>query len=172
MSELLKRYLQICLLAKGPQDLPFSVLLTCLSLLFYFITGFFALLTLASGDVAALAMLVNTGILLVFCWACLQVFRLPERWLQMIAALAGVGVLFHLLSLPLLAQSQNLRGGDQVPAELSLLLLFLLSWNLAVVAHIFRETYNVRLSVAFILTVVLVVIELSASQILFPELEV
>jgi hypothetical protein len=54
--------------------------------------------------------------------------------------------------------------------ELSFLLLFLLSWNLAVVAHIFREAFNVRLLAAFVLTLAYKVIEVSLSQILFPEL--
>jgi hypothetical protein len=88
----------------------------------------------------------------------------------MITALAGVGSLFSLLSVPLLAQIQLARETGQMAGELSFLLLFLISWNLAVIAHVFREAFSVRLLAAFLLTLAYKMIEFSISQLLFPEL--
>ena len=170
MSELLKRIFHICLLSKGPQDLPYSVLLMRLLLLVYFISGLLSLLTSVSVDVALLVMLVDMAILLAFSWFCLRAFRMPSRFVQMMIALTGVGSLFHLLSVPVLAQIRVASATGQVAGELSFLLLFLISWNLAVIAHIFREAFNIRLLAAFVLTLAYKVIEVSVSQILFPEL--
>ena len=170
MSELLKRLFHICLLTRGPQDLPCSVLLLRLLLAVYFISGLFSLLTTVSVDVAILVMIVDIAILMLFCWVCLQAFKLRARFVQTMIALTGVGSLFHLLSVPLLAQIQVAGATGQVAGGVSFLLLFLISWNLAVIAHIFREAFNVRLLAAFILTLAYKVIEVSVSQILFPEL--
>ena len=170
MSELLKRFFYICLLAKGPQDLPYSVLLMRLCVLVYFVTGLFSLLTSVSAGTAILVMLVDMALLMLFSWACLQAFNLSSRFVQMIIALTGVGSLFHLLSVPLLLQIQLTRETGQIAGELSFLLLLLISWNLAVIAHIFRESFSVRLLAAFMLTLAYKVIEVSLSQILFPEL--
>ena len=170
MSELLKRIFNICLLTRGPQDLPYSVLLMRLMLLIYFVTGLASLLTTVSSNVAVLVMLVDVGILLLFSWLCLRAFRMSSRFVQMMTALTGVGSLFHLLSVPLLAQIKIASASGQVAGELSFLLLFLISWNLAVIAHIFREAFGVRLLAAFVLTLAYKVIEVSVSQILFPEL--
>jgi len=170
MSELLKRLFNICLLTRGPQDLPFSVPLLRLVLLLYFVTGLLSLLTYVSVDMAVMMMLLDVALLLGFSWVCLQAFRMQPRFVQMLTALAGVGILFNLLSLPLLAQIQLARETGQMAGGLSFLLLFLISWNLAVIAHIFRETFNVRLLAAFLLTLAYKVIEFSVSQLLFPEL--
>lgn len=170
MAELLKRIFNICLLTKGPQDLPYSVLLMRLLLLVYFITGLLSLLTSVSLNLALVVMLVDVGLLLLFSWLCLQAFRLTSRFVQMITALSAVGSLFNLLSVPLLAQIQLASSTGQMSGELSFLLLFLISWNLAVIAHIFREAFSVRLLAAFVLTLAYKVIEVSLSQILFPEL--
>jgi hypothetical protein len=170
MSELVKRLFHICLLTRGPQDLPYSVLLMRLLLLVYFATGMLSLLTYVSAGIAIAVMLVDLAIMLGFSWLCLQAFKLQPRFVQMITALAGVGSLFSLLSVPLLAQIQLARETGQMAGELSFLLLFLISWNLAVIAHVFREAFNVRLLAAFLLTLAYKMIEFSISQLLFPEL--
>ena len=49
-----------------------------------------------------------------------------------------------------------------------MLLLFVVGWNLAVYAHIFRESFNVRMLSAFILTLTYAAITVSVRQLLFP----
>ena len=170
MSDLFKRLINICLLAKGPQDLPYSVTLFRLLLLVYFISGLLSLLSTVSAELAFMVMLVDLFILLSFSWLCLMAFKKQPRFVQMIIALTGVGSLFNLLSIPMMIQIEAGKQAGQIPAELSFLLLFLISWNLAVVAHIFRESFGVRLLAAFVLTLAYKIIEISASQILFPQL--
>ena len=170
MTELLKRLFHICLLTKGPQDLPYSVMLLRVFLLTYFATGLASLATSLPIDEAVLVIMVDISLLLLFSWLCLQAFKMKARFVQMISAMAGIGTLFNIVSIPLMAQIAAAKQGGQIAGELSFLLLFLISWNLAVIAHIFRESFNVRLLAAFVLTLAYKVIEISLSQILFPQL--
>lgn len=170
MTELLKRFFRICLLNKGPQDLPYSIVLMWLAFLVYFITGLFSLLTWVEADMGMLVMLMDVVVLTSFSWLCVQAFKHGARFVQMITALTGTGSLFNVMSIPVLMQIHQIKDSGQVPAELAFLLLFLLSWNLAVIAHVFRESFNVRLLAAFVLTLAYKAIEVSLSQILFPQL--
>ncbi len=170
MTELLKRLFHICLLTKGPQDLPYSVMLLRVFLLTYFATGLVSLTTSFPMEEAVLVMIVDISLLLLFSWLCLQAFKMQARFVQMISAMAGIGTLFNMVSIPLMAQIAVAKQGGQISGELSFLLLFLISWNLAVIAHIFRESFDVRLLAAFVLTLAYKVIEISLSQILFPQL--
>ena len=170
MPALFKQIFHICLLTKGPQDLPFSITLFRLLLAVYFVSGILTLLPSVKLDEALMVMLVDMVIMLAFAWGCLQAFKKQPRFVQMVSAMTGVGILFNVLALPLLVQIEQSRTAGQIPGELSFLLLFLLSWNLAVYAHIFRESFNIRLLAAFVLTLAYKVIEISLSQILFPQL--
>ena len=170
MSELFKRFFQICVLARGPQDLPYSQFLLRLCLLTYFFAGLLRALTWVSLPSALGIMLLDIGVLLAFSWVCLQSFKHLSRFVQMISALCGVGTLFYLMSIPVLAQIHLLENAGQGSAGLSMILFFLICWNLAVVAHIFRESFSVSLPAAFVLTLAYVMIEISIGQLLFPEL--
>ncbi|TNF37964.1 MAG: hypothetical protein EP315_01855 [Gammaproteobacteria bacterium] len=165
MSEIVKRFFYICLLSRGPQDLPHSHALLLLSLLAYLLSG---VLTLTQGMVmeqAIAAAVIDLGILLLFGRVCLQLFRKLSRYVQMMTALLGVGALFQLLALPLLASIQH----EQANMELSLILLLLFSWNLAVYAHIFRESFGIRTGPAFLITLAYTVMSFAANQMIFPQ---
>lgn len=45
-----------------------------------------------------------------------------------------------------------------------------MSWNLAVIAHIFRSTFNIRLLAAMALTICYIVISYLAKESIFPGL--
>lgn len=166
MSEFVKPFFYICLLSKGPQDIPYSNNLFRFGLFIYLLSG---VLTLAQGmavQQAISAALVDLAILLIFARVCLQLFRKLPRYIQMMTALLVVGAVFQILAFPLLA---SIQGSDKGNAELSLILLLLFSWNLAVYAHIFRESFEIKTGPAFIITLAYTVISFSANQILFPQ---
>jgi len=80
------------------------------------------------------------------------------------------GAFFQLLVLPLIF---NFDADPKVAEEmlgLSIMLLIVVSWNLAVYAHLFRESFGVRLPAAMILTVCYIVITLMVRKIFFPEI--
>lgn len=166
MSEFVKSFFYICLLSKGPQDIPYSITLFRLGLLAYLLTG---VLTLAQGmalEQAIPASLVDLAILLIFARVCLHMFGKLPRFTQMMTALLGVGAVFQVLAFPLLI---SIQAGEPGNVELSLILLLLFSWNLAVYAHIFREAFEIKTGSAFLITLAYTVMSFSANQMLFPQ---
>jgi len=172
MVELLKRYLKICLLSNGPEDLPYSQILFQLMLFVYFFTGCLSMWpALAVSDSLGI-MLLDTIILLVFSWVCLIAFNKRSRFLQTATALTAVGAIFQLLAWPLLFYVNEAKQMDTVSIEASFLLLLIISWNLAVYAHIFRRAFGIRMPAAFIMTIAYVVINMTTRGMLFPDLGV
>jgi len=169
MTELLKRFLNICLLSQGPQDLPHSSLLLRILMVVYFLTGSFSMLSSTSFEEAVLIMMLDLIVLVLFSWFCLQAFKKQARFVQATTALTGVGSIFQLLSWPLLIQMESVKQSGEVSVEVTLLLLIIISWNLAVFAHIFRHAFGIRTLAAFILTLAYVMINVTARYLIFPE---
>jgi len=157
-------------LNKGPQDLPASAVLMKLSLLAYLLSGLPGLLVSVDFEQAVLAQALDVLVLLLFTYLCLQAFKKLERYTQTIVALASVGAIFQLVVLPILFEFKEVEEASQVMLGMSLLLLGLVSWNLTVIAHIFRESFSVRLPAAIALTISYMFITLSARKFFFPEL--
>lgn len=170
MNFVFKALLGNLLLNKGPQDLPYSLILMKLSLLVYFLSGLPGVLISLSLPQSMLAMLLDVLVLLGFVYVCLKAFNLQARFVQSIISLASVGTVFQLLPLPLLYQLQDLQEGEPIAPGVSIFLLILVSWNLAVMAHIFRASFNVRLLAAMALTICYIVISYLVKESIFPGL--
>ena len=93
LSTLSKAFLDICLLRKGPQDLPKSSVLLTLCLILY--TALDVLLTVQTRPFtdALLVSLVDVGFLLLVTFLILKQHRHHERWSQTMTALFGTGVI-------------------------------------------------------------------------------
>lgn len=172
MVELLHRYLKICLLANGPQDLPYSRLLFQIMLLIYIVTGSLSMWPAVSFTGGFGVMLLDVSVLLIFCWVCLTAFNCRPRFIQTAIALTAVGSIFQLLTWPLMYYVNDMPQGSVVPVEISLILLVIISWNLAAYAHIFRQAYEIRRPAAFALTLAYVVITMTMRGVIFPDLGV
>ena len=169
MTELLKRFLNICLLTQGPQDLPHSSLTLRILLVVYFLTGSFSMLSSTAFEDAVLIMMLDLAVLILFTWFCLQAFKKQARFIQTTTALAGAGSIFQLLAWPLLIQMESVKQSGEASPEVTLLLLIIISWNLAVFAHIFRHAFGIRMLAAFILTLAYVMINVTARYLIFSQ---
>lgn len=169
MAELLKRLFNICLLASGPQDIPYSQLLFRLMITVYFVTGIMSMWPSVDVFDSVFIMILDASILLAFAWICLKTFNKTARFIQVGTTLLAIGSIFQLLAWPLIAYLDSLKDAGNTSSELSLILLALISWNLAVYAHIFRQSFEIRMLSAFIMTIAYVVINITARQILFPQ---
>lgn len=172
MVEILRRSLKICLLSHGPQDLPHSQRLLQLMLLVYLVSGCISMWPMINVSKGILVMLVDLIVLLSFSLLCLNAFNKTSRFIQTITALTAVGAIFQLLVWPLMLYVNEFSQGETVPVEASLLLLIIISWNLAVYAHIFRQAFEVRSVSSFALTIAYVVVNMSIRSLLFPDLGV
>jgi len=158
------------LLNKGPQDFPCSQVLMKLSLAAYFVSGLPGLMITVDFPQAVFAMALDVVVLLVFVYLCLQAFAKSERFVQSVISLASMGTVFQLLVFPLILNFDTSPEVIQQMLGLSILMLLVVSWNLAVFAHLFKESFGVRLPAAIVLTICYILLNLLARQIFFSGL--
>jgi hypothetical protein len=145
LQALIHFFLELCLLRKGPQDLPGSNALVQALALVYLAVGVIVGVASEQGLWSALAQtLVDLGLLLGLLYLGLQWTRHSARFLQAGAALLGSGALLSLLVLVPLGMAPS--GED---AELrglgALLFMALLAWSILVTGHILRHTLDLTL---------------------------
>jgi hypothetical protein len=149
MNQLLKTFMDICLLRAGPQDLPASRFLLALTLVMHAALGVvFALFTLPlpQGFVAAA---IGTALLVGVVQALLLVHGKAERVQQTATALAGSEILLGLLALLPTAWFYAVESNDArvLPSLLSLLAIV---WSVVVTVHIFRAALQVSQGMALL----------------------
>ncbi len=170
MNSFLNVLLGNLLLKKGPQDFPCSFVLMRLCLIVYFVTGLPRLLISVDFFQAVLIMSLDIIVLWAFVYFCLQVFSKSERFTQSITGFASVGAVFQLMVLPLLYILNSDPEVAKTTPLLPILFLLFFSWNLTVYAHLFRESFSVRLPAAMALTVCYIIISWFITTVFFPEL--
>ncbi len=168
MFLLVKTWLDLCLLRKGPQDLPVSRFLLGLSLCCYVLVSLLVALP-SSGIAEAVPLaLVDVGMLTVFVLALLYLQSKTARINQTLSALAGSGSLMGLLALPLVLLVDTGQPAEQVPAALAGLWLSLLIWNLFVMAHIIRHALSSSFAIGLGAAVLYALVSMQMVTTLFP----
>ena len=144
MHALFDLFFEICLFRKGPQDVPAGMALLKLCLLGYGLSGLAMLLLSTPFPVAILQILLDLVLLAGLLHLALLARRHPRRFEQTLSALTGTGTLMGLLALPLVVwiTQQSSEGDIQLP---SLLLLALMAWSIAIMAHILHHALNIPL---------------------------
>ncbi|HHW76176.1 MAG TPA: hypothetical protein GX399_03950 [Xanthomonadaceae bacterium] len=141
MLALFNLFLDICLLRKGPQDVPASVPLVKMCLLAYGLSGLLVLLLSTPVPVALLQILLDIVLLSGLLYLALTLRRHPKRFEQTLSALTGTGTLMGLLALPLMTWIVRQQAGGDTALP-SLLLLVLMVWSIAIMAHILRHALD------------------------------
>lgn len=141
MHALFNLFLDICLFRKGPQDVPASVALLKICLLAYGLSGLLVLLLGTPAPVALLQILLDMVLLSGLLYLLLILYRRSKRFEQTLSALTGTGTLMGLLALPLMSwiAHQGTGGDTELP---SMLMLVLMVWNTAIIAHILRHAFE------------------------------
>lgn len=160
-------FLEVCLLRRRPQDLPHSLFLLKLTLAAYAAANIgLAAINLAPGPAVAAGVL-DTVLLVAVTMVLLQLRRLPRRLPQTLTALAGSGALLNLLAAPVMlwlaALPEPAREG--LPA---LLILGLVVWSLAVMAHILRHALDIPFFGGLLLAIAYFWLLLTAVYIVAP----
>ena len=168
MSTLIRFFVELCLLRRGPQALPGHGALLGLVLAVHLVTA--VLVGLAAGLTVPVAVgqgladaLLILGLLLL---ALRDTDRRP-RFLQLATALFGAGVLLGLFALAPL----SLVAGAEARGEASLAglpLLVLLFWSLLVTGHILRQGFDLRLGQGVLIAVAYNLLASALVNSLFP----
>jgi hypothetical protein len=158
------------LLKTAPQDLPHSPGLVVRVIFLYFLSGIFVQSSVVDTSLAMNMMVVNIIMLLTFAYALLSLRRLNVRFFQTISAVFGTGVIFNLLAWPFVGMIGVEGLSDFVTSLIALLMLSMLSWELLVTAHIYRNALNLNMVYSIMLSFALFFISVVISQTIFPEI--
>ena len=164
----LLRILAILLLRAGPQHLPYSLSLFAILTLLYLASGVLVLTTAMSSGQAAANMVLDVAVLFAFSYFCLSLLKYKARFVQMVSALAGIGIVCHLLAWPLFMQLQDMQEQEQGVKIAALLMLLLISWQVLVFAHVFRYAMQMSMTRALALSFGYLFFSMAAAEIIFP----
>ena len=172
MAALLRDLLELCLLRRGPQDLPwsppavagFTAGLVGLQMAFAAYHG--------AAEIALFARAAVTLLILFGATLALLRFRaMDNRAPQTLLALAGTSLLFSLVMMPLALALRPYLGDKDPPASMMLFALaaiFTFVWKLRVEAAIWRQALEIPVSAAYLLTFVLLLTEALLLMVLVP----
>lgn len=176
MPPLLQRIAHFLLLRGGPQDLPWSPLLTLQAVLLLGAVVWVGLSLLPDRGQAAPApapapahALFAMVTVVLWPWLALRLRRWPERSTQAVLAFAGTGVLFVLMSLPLQWVASQLAPAGPPDAAaaptlplllVTLAMVVLMVWKLRVDAHLWEHTLEIPRLPALVLALALALAEL------------
>ncbi|HEY6482811.1 MAG TPA: hypothetical protein VIY54_04720 [Steroidobacteraceae bacterium] len=154
MKDLIRLYVQIALLRRGPQDVPASALLLAVTIAGYFVVNLLVSSILPPFPGPWLAHL-GIDVVFMFVWYALllKLLRRPERFIQTTTAVYG----FQAVLSPLLVASVWLtrRFPQDSPWQfpVTLLSLVLLIWIIAANSHIVKAAleWSMAPSVALVI---------------------
>lgn len=161
-------FIQICLLRRGPQDLPTSGILLALALAAHTLLAVVFFAVYESVVKALLSGALDTVLLVALTGTLLYVQKRNARLIQTLTALAGTGAIITLVLLPvswwiLGVGPETRQGGFAV-----ILLWMVVVWSLAVAGHIFRHALSAPYYVGLVLAIVFAVISFAVSRALIP----
>lgn len=165
---MIRLFHDICLLRKGPQDVPASGLLLGLVVAANLLMG----LALSWPDLGWVEALLQsaTGALVLggFLWAALMPSGKTPRFLQTAIAAFGCDTFVSAIAFPLLAWSQidpDMKGAIGLP------LMVLMAWQISVIGHILRHALSVPLIAGLGLALAYTAMSYSLITTLFPVVD-
>lgn len=162
------RIFAIMLLRAGPQHLPYSVSLCVILIAIYVASGVLVLSTSLETGHALANMMLDAVLLAAFSYICLALLNYKARFVQMVSALAGIGVVYHLLAWPLFVQINDAQADEQGVRTFALLMLMLISWQVLVFAHVFRHTLQMSMGRALALSFGYLFLSMAVAELVFP----
>lgn len=164
----LQNLIALLILKATPQDFPYSTQLTLKLVAAYVISGIVVLQTTLNPDGLIQELLLGLLIQLVFTYAILRALNYGARFVQTLCAILGVSVLFNLVSWPIMAMLSDAAASDTMKSSLSLLFLMIMSWEVLVKAHIYKNALEIKMFSALALSFSLFFISIALLQLFFP----
>ncbi len=162
------RILAIIFLKEVPQHLPYSLSLLVKVTVLFLASGVLVLTTAMSVSQAVANMVLDVAVLFAFSYLCLTLLGFKARFVQMVSALAGIGVVYHLLAWPLFIQIHAVQPEQQGVKIPALLMLLLISWQVLVFAHVFRHAMQLSMGRALALSFGYLFLSMAAAELILP----
>jgi len=161
-------FLGLCLLKKGPKDLPESKALLQMAGFIYFISGTILISTDAPLVDALAQAFIEALLVALFVYGLTQFFSVPHRFTQAITAIYGSGAIITALSLPSAFLLQLQATNAEAARFSGLILLLIVCWSFVVMAHIIRETIQKNLATSLLLTFCYLYLSYQVINVLYP----
>ena len=144
MTRLLNFFVDVCLLRKGPQDLPASGVLLGICIVLHFVVSVGGELLLSTQALQAVAWSVlSILIVVVATMAALSLRGVSVRLQRVLTTFLGAEALLNIVFLPLSLALVQAGATEQAPDPLiSLAWLVLFIWGFAIDGHIFRNALS------------------------------
>ena len=166
---ILMAFFDICLFRKRPQDLPASPAFLFMCLLIYTLTSFVLALLSQNTLYAAVAGVIETILIMLVTYFFLKLKNVQQRWMQATTALSGTGIIFSLLAIPLFFWMASSGDAQSVHVLLYLLVVALVLWNIAVMAHVMRHSLSVSFTAGVCIALVYIWLIASAVNVISPQ---
>lgn len=156
MLQLINRFVDICLLRRGPQDLPASGLLAGSCVAVYALLVYGAEQVLGKPERAFQWSALALVVMLLTVYGLLAARRVRERFSQTLSALAGCGAIYLLIYLPLSAALTSEPG--QASGFAGLLFFawtVVFFWGFLIEGSIYRHALNLSLPAGVLISVLL-----------------
>jgi hypothetical protein len=141
MLPIIKYFLDICLFRANAEDAPSSQIFMIFTLTVYALLSVFIVMVDYSPAKAISTVLVGIAMMIGFAKAGLWIRNFMNRSSQTITALAGTGIIFDLINIPLVLLTSHFPAEELVfPRFLLLLILF---WNITVIGHIMKNVLSI-----------------------------
>lgn len=163
-----QKLLALLFLKSTPQDLPYSMALTVQLSFFYVLSGIVVLQTTLAPDDMFAGIVLGLLVQYIFVYAVLAALNKSARFMQTFCAVIGASLIFNLLSWPVFTVLSDETSQEAIKSSMSLLFLLLISWEVLVKAHIFKNALEMKMFGALALSFSLFFISVTLSQLLFP----
>ena len=163
-----QKLLALLFLKSTPQDLPYSMALTVQLSFFYVLSGVVVLQTTLAPDDIFAGIVLGLLVQYIFVYAVLAALNKSARFMQTFCAVIGASLIFNLLSWPVFTVLSDETSQEAIKSSMSLLFLLLISWEVLVKAHIFKNALEMKMFGALALSFSLFFISVTLSQLLFP----
>ena len=152
---LITRFIDICFLKAGPQDIPASAWLMKLSLIIYFGIATASQLIEYPLSISLASAAAELVLLLIWIKVALMLRGFSARFNQTVTAMAATSSLISIVALPLVMMALDItpEAMSAVDSGIMMVIMFVLLWSLMVTAHIFRNALEIKASMAVALTV-------------------
>jgi hypothetical protein len=153
IQTIVRPFVEICLLRRGPQDLPDSILLLGIVLVAHTVMSILLNAVVLNAWNAFLAGVTDTLLVSILTGSILYLHGFKTRIVQTLSAMTGTGAIIALLAIPPFSWHAGAQQSGSVNAVGSLMVLGIVVWSLAVTGHILRHA----LSVSYLLGILLAV---------------
>ena len=166
LRALLGLFWNICLLKKGPQDLPAASILLFLLFFLYILSA------IVEGLIVGLLWPNIQEALIVFALETLIIYGmlslkgLSARFVQTISAFLGTGLVLTLIILPILSL---FKLGILDAYVYSNILLILIIWRVVISAHIFKNALAISMGLGVVLSLGFFILSLGIHLAMLPE---